>query len=265
MSKDLSRVLQDWDYDPDAVLVRMVAGDDGRNKLQLRVDLGVLQMELDGRPDGFRPEGFDSWLDYHEHQQRQHDESQPDRAPYRLSDDDCLRLWREGVQYYHRYLSAWHLDMYDLCARDTERNLRLFAFVRAHTEDEQNRLQFDQWRPYVTMMHTRAVATPLIERREYEAGLRVIESGIDAIRDFLDEYQQTHRAEECVELVTLERWRDDIIAREERAAAFRPQSAAALLRKKLDAAIAAEEFEEAARLRDEMRRLREGGGGKDEG
>ena len=57
--------------------------------------------------------------------------------------------------------------------------------------------------------------------------------------------------------MTLERWRDDILVREERAAAFRPQSAAAVLRKKLDAAIAAEEFEEAARLRDEIRKLKE--------
>jgi protein-arginine kinase activator protein McsA len=62
-----------------------------------------------------------------------------------------------------------------------------------------------------------------------------------------------------VELVTLERWRDDILAREARAAAFRPQSAAAVLRKKLDAAIAAEEFEEAARLRDEIRRMKDEG------
>ena len=36
---------------------------------------------------------------------------------------------REGLQYYHRYLAAFHLERYDLVARDTERNLRLFAFV----------------------------------------------------------------------------------------------------------------------------------------
>ena len=39
---------------------------------------------------------------------------------------------REGVQYYHRYLAAFHLQRYDLVARDTARNLRLFAFVVKH-------------------------------------------------------------------------------------------------------------------------------------
>ena len=91
-------------------------------------------------------------------------------------------------------------------------------------------------------------------RQQYEEGLGVIESGIDTIRGFLEEYDQSHRAEECVELVSLERWRDEILAKEERAAAARPKSAIQILRQKLDAAVAAEEFEEAARLRDEIRR-----------
>jgi excinuclease UvrABC helicase subunit UvrB len=145
--------------------------------------------------------------------------------------------------------------MYEACARDTARNLRLFAFVRSHAQDERHKLQFDQWRPYVLMMHTRTVATPLLQQELYEDGLRVIEAGIEGIREFLDEYEQSHRAEECVELTSLERWRDEILTKEERAAAARPKTAAQVLRQQLEAAIAAEEFEEAARLRDQIRKL----------
>jgi hypothetical protein len=259
MSNDLSQLLNQWRFRPDEVMVRIVPGDDGRGKVQLRVDLGILQMEMEGRPDGFRPKGFDSWLDFYEQEQRSHDETHPDAAPFLLGEDDCIQLWRESVQYYHRYLSFWHLDLYELCARDTARNLRLFAFVRAHARDDRHKLQFDQWRPYVLMMHTRAVATPLVEQRLYEDGLRLIEGGIEAIREFLDEYDQAERAAECVELVSLERWREEILAQEERAAAARPKSAAQILRQKLDAAIAGEEFEEAARLRDQIRKLGEEG------
>jgi hypothetical protein len=145
--------------------------------------------------------------------------------------------------------------LFDLCARDTNRNLRLFAFIRAHAGDDRLKLQFDQWRPYVQMMHTRAVATPLMAQRAFAEGLRVIEAGIEAIREFLDEYNQSHRAEECVELVSLERWRDEILSREEQAAEARPKSKIGLLRRKLEEAVAAEQFEDAARLRDEIRRL----------
>ena len=255
MSNDLSRILGQWRFDPDSVLVRTIPGDDGRSKIQLRVDLGILQMEMDGRPDGLRPEGFESWLDYYERQQQAHDEVHPDSVPFLLSEEDCIRLWREGMQYYHRYLSFWHLELYELCARDTTRNLRLFSFVRAHAQDDRHKLQFDQWRPYVLMMHTRAVATPMLQQRLYEEGLRVIDAGIEGIREFLDEYNQSHRAEECVELVSLERWREEILSKEERAAAARPKSTAEILRRQLEAAIAAEEFEQAARLRDQIRKL----------
>jgi hypothetical protein len=248
-------MLNDWEFDPEAVRVRIVSGDDGRQKLQLRVDLGMLQMEMEGRPDGTRPEGFESWLDYYERQQQAYDETHLDSAPFVLGEQDCLRLWREGVQYYHRYLSLWHLEMYESCARDTARNLRLFAFVRRYAQDERHKLQFDQWRPYVLMMHTRTVATPLLRQELYEDGLRVIEAGIEGIREFLDEYDQSQRAEECVELTTLERWREEILAKEDRAAAARPKSAIQILRQQLETAIAAEEFEEAARLRDQIRKL----------
>lgn len=253
MSKDLSRILESWDYDPDKVNVRIVEGDDDKQKLQLRVDLGVLQMEMDGRPDGTRPENCESWLEYFERQQQAYDAAHPDSAAYRLEEGDCLRLWREGVQYYHRYLAFWHLELFDLCARDTRRNLRLFAFVGAHADDDRHKRQFDQWRPYVTMMHTRSVATPLIRRQEYQEGLQLIVSGIDAIRDFLDEYDQSDRAEECVELVSLEHWRKEVLTTLQRAEADRPKSEIEILRDKLEAAIAAEEFEEAARLRDQIR------------
>jgi hypothetical protein len=253
MSHDLSHILNEWQFDPESVLVRIVPGDDGRGKIQLRVDLGILQMEMDGRPDGLRPEGFDSWLDCYQFRQQAFDEANLDSAPFSLSEEDCLRLWREGMQYYHRYLSFWHLDLYELCARDTTRNLQLFAFVRAYARDERHKLQFDQWRPYVIMMHARAVATPLFDQRLHDDGLRVVEAGIEGIREFLDEYNQSHRAEECVELTSLERWRDEILRSEELAAASRPKSVLQLLRRDLDAAIVAEEFELAARLRDQIR------------
>ena len=66
MSKDITSILAGWDFDPDELQVRIVAGDDGRDKIQMRIDLGLLQMELTGRPDGERPHGFESLLDYHE-------------------------------------------------------------------------------------------------------------------------------------------------------------------------------------------------------
>lgn len=252
MSRDISTILHGWPYQPDDISVRLVEGDDGREKIQMRVDLGLLQMEVDGRPDGEKPEGRESWLAHYESLARQRDRE--GKTSLILGEEDCHRLWREAVQYYHRYLSFWHLERFDLCARDTARNLRCFAFVRRHAEHERFKVQFDQWRPYVAMMNTRAMATPLVRQEKFAEALELIESGIAAIRDFLDEYGQTERAGECVELVNLERWHAEI-ERQRRLATAAPEDIRSDLRRQLDEAVAREEFEEAARLRDEIRRL----------
>ena len=128
-----------------------------------------------------------------------------------LEPEDCQELLREGVQYYHRYLSFWHLGLYELCARDTERNLRLFAFVREHARDDRIRLEFDQWRPYVTMMHARAVATPLVELEQWEAAVNVLDAGIRGIEQFLDDYNQKEKAPQVGELTFLQRWKQEIL------------------------------------------------------
>ena len=87
-------------------------------------------------------------------------------------------------------------------------------------------------------------------------GNNVVVRGPEGIREFLDEYDQGHRAEECVELESLEQWRDEILSAEQRAAENRPKSKLEILRRRLEAAIAAEEFEEAARFRDQIRKLK---------
>ncbi len=259
MSLDITPALRDWEFDPDEVTVRTIEGDDGREKIQLRLDLGMMQMEVDGRPDGERIDEHASWLDLHQTRQREHDTANPDGTPYQLETEDCANLLREGVQYYHRYVSFWALKRYDLCARDTERNLRLILFVRDHAKLERDRLQFDQWRPYVAMMHARALATPLIEASNEEAALLVIDTGIERVERFLADYEREDHADQVNELTFLKRWRREV-AGKTRKGLPRPTDSDAddpieTLRGRLAEAIDAERYEEAANLRDELNRL----------
>ena len=71
-SKDILPLLKGWDYEPGTINVRKINGLDGKPKLQMRLDLGLLQMELTGRPDGAKPHGYDSLLDYYEEQLKEH-------------------------------------------------------------------------------------------------------------------------------------------------------------------------------------------------
>ncbi len=276
MSNDISTILAEWPYLPDELTVRVIEGEDGRRKIQLRLDLGVLQMEFDGRPDGRRIHDAESWFEYHKKRQRDHDSANPDGAPYLLEPEDCAELLREGVQYYHRYICFWQLGFYELCARDTERNLRLFAFVRGHARHDRDKLRFDQWRPYVTMMHARAVATPLAELEQWDAVAGVLDAGIRGIERFLEEYNQGDQASQVGELIFLRRWKEEVAAKikgqgdesgesGESAAllAAPPVDRAASLRAQIAQAVSDERYEEAALLRDELQRLEKESGRKE--
>src|SRR5690348_9843892 len=54
---DIDRVLQEWPYQPGEISARLVRAADGREVVQMRVEMGLLQLETDGRPDGTRPSG----------------------------------------------------------------------------------------------------------------------------------------------------------------------------------------------------------------
>ncbi len=246
MSKDIQSILDGWDFEPGSVCVRIVRGRDGREKVQMRVDLGLLQMDLDGRPDGTRPHGHESLLDHFDARAAEH-ERRGDAGGFQLAETDCDELLREGVQYYYRYLSFFHLGRFDLADRDTQRNLRLFAFVRRYAASEQDKWRFDQYRPYVTMMNTRARASPVFEAKRYRDALRIVDEGITGIRAFLAEHDLEEQEGQCAELVFLKRWRDEI----ERS---RPLDPLDKLKHELDEAVQAENFERAAQLRDEIRR-----------
>jgi UvrB/uvrC motif len=246
LSQDITPIISGWDFNPDELQVRMITALDGSAKIQMRIDLGLLQMEVEGRPDGDKPHGFESLLDYHEARARQASEI---GKTYELDPGACTQLMREGLQYYHRYLSAFHLQKYDLVARDTERNLRLFAFVTQHATRQRDKVEFDRYRPYVVMMKARARALSALAQGDFPLALGEIDDGIGQIRQFLRDYRQEDREAECPELGFLIRWRREVEN-------DRPSGPLERLEQQLAMAISLEDYEEAARIRDQLKALR---------
>jgi hypothetical protein len=248
LSQDIRPILDNWEFEPEELKVRLIRGDDGRDKIQMRIDLGLRQMEMVGRPDGLKPFGFESLLDYYAAQAK---DARARSERFELDPKACESLMHEGLQYYHRYLSAYHLELYDLVASDTRRNLRLFAFVARHAARESDKLEFEQYRPYVEMMHARAVASAALKSGDHDSAILAIDEGVDAIRRFLREYHQEHREKQCPELRFLLKWRQEVEV-------GRPIGPLERLKRDLDGALKVEAYEDAARLRDEIRRLSEG-------
>ena len=55
MNFDISHLLDHWDYQPGQVVVRKFVGKDGQDKIQLRVDLGLLPFEYVAPLGGLQP------------------------------------------------------------------------------------------------------------------------------------------------------------------------------------------------------------------
>jgi len=159
MDTDIRNILKTWSYssDEEDLKARKIVGDDGKPKIQMRVELGITQMEFTGKPDGSTPHGFESYLEYYENLAKR---KGPD---FKLNKENCMILMREGIQYYYRYLSLMKLNEYEGVIRDTSRNLRLFSFVKENAENMSDRWSFEQYRPYVIMIKSQAKALRFLE------------------------------------------------------------------------------------------------------
>jgi UvrB/uvrC motif len=247
MSLDLNTILKDWPHEPGAIKVRKIVGLDGREKLQLRIDLGVLQMEMVGRPDGVRPHGCESLLTYHQTRAAAAVER---GEPYELTPEQCAELQQEGIQYYHRYLSLFQINEFAGVVRDTQRNLDLFAFVAEHTDREELSWTLQQFRPYVLMMNTRAKASILLSQGKFAEAMVEIERGRDAILDFFQKSNFPELASKSSEVAFLDEWLEEVRAK-------RPMSKLEVMQREMETAIAKELYERAAELRDAIKLLKQ--------
>jgi hypothetical protein len=248
MSKDLASIFDGWDYQPGAPIVRKIMGDDGKPKIQLRLDLGVFQMELDGRPDGKRPHGRDSLLDHYQALLANHEQRNGSDEGFKLSLEDFAGLHQEAIQYYHRYVSLFQLEDFEGVKRDTERNLKLMDFVSQYVEPPEVAQSMNQFRPYVMMMNIKARAHLALKRNEHTRAIAELESGIQAIREFYAEARRGDLGDIAPELKVLESMLEEVRAK-------RPLSPREQLNKALEEAVAREDYERAALLRDQLKAL----------
>jgi len=233
-------ILRNWEYEPAAVNARIVQGDDGRDVLQMRVDLGVLQLETSGRPDGSTPFGASTIL---EHLQQLVATSGED---YQLTEDDCFEVDREFVQFYHRRICWLQLRRFEQAIADADHTLALMDLCRKHGPDEQWTLAHEQYRPFVMFHRIQAQAIMALDEGEgAEAAIEAISQGLDSLRRVYESYEMLDKFDDDELVKRLIEIREDIRVRYE---------VGQTLRERLADAVAQEQYELAAKLRDELER-----------
>lgn len=239
-SENIDHILNTWNFEPGRLTARITVSGDGRDVLQMRIEMGLLQMEINGRPDGERPYDFDSYLEYLQAQYLT-DPTIP------LTEDDCVEIDREFVQLYHRRICWLALREYEKAVRDADHTLALMDLCRDHSDDEEWIESHEHFRPFVMFHRIQAKALIELEKHTPEHAIEQLTEGVEQLRTFyeaegLEEDEEFESDELHVRLIEL---------RETLREQF---EVGQTLNEQLDEAVANEHYEQAAKLRDRIHR-----------
>jgi hypothetical protein len=243
---DLDAALREWGYEPERISVRKIVGADGAVRIQMRVELGVLQMYAEGRPDGAQPHGWPTLLTYHQKRLTRHQQRNGTPLGFGLSQQECYDLRLEASLFYRRYIALFVLEEYAGVAMDTSHSLGIFDMCREHALEPEDRAALEEFRPYVMMMDARARAYQSIEQGQVSSALAHINRGIMAINAHYESFNQLEIAAKAEEIKILRALMHELSAQA-------PKDSLVVTKNALRAAIEQERFEEAARLRDAIK------------
>ena len=253
MIEDISDILNSWDYDP-RKNYRKIAGENGDEIIQVRVDnaafQGVLQMNLDGRPDGRQPHGCEFVLDYHLGTLERWREAHQEDKGFQLNSQACSELFDESTRIYNRYIFLLQLQDYHRVIRDTERNMDLFRFVNRYAKRKKDRENLEKWWPYILRINGTARSMMAIqEGRNFEKALEIVHS----TREKIENLEPLEAEEFSTELERSRKALDDL---EQALKSQKPLNEVEKAQKKMEKAVAEERFEDAAILRDQLEYLK---------
>ena len=247
-SQDINHILADWQFDPFKINVRKISLAD-REVLQMRIDLGVLQLEIADRPDGQRPGDFSTY--YHFMQ----NESLSQGQDFVFSEEQCLQIDREFVQFYNRRVCWLQLKEFARAVRDADHTLALMDLCERHSPDESWTVSHEQYRPFVIYHRTQAAALDKLEIDNFdeqsekpqnaENAIEEINTGLDQLRTIFRKYDADENFDEDELVTRLSDFRESLRKR---------YDVGRTLEEQLNDAVSNEQYEKAAEIRDLIRR-----------
>ncbi len=196
VSLDISPILDSWPKEEKKITARIFTDKYGQDHIQMRVNCGLIQMYLDGRPDGVTVNGCQTFLDYIEQL------AIKDGSLAEYEDIHETDVWeeldRETMQFYYRRIALLaagrdaqkeqNTELAKKCfrraARDAEYTLRAMEFIQEYSDDEdyieihQRAKSFVIWHKVVANAQQK-----ILDENVYDA-IEIVKEGKREITDF---------------------------------------------------------------------------------
>jgi hypothetical protein len=236
---DLDSILRHWPFKPGVIAARLIRAGDGREVMQMRIEMGLLQMETTGRPDGEHPGGYDTCLEWLQELAKSQGEL------FVLDESQCMEIDREFLQFYHRRICSLALRRFAWAAADADHVLALMDFAAAHSPNQQWTLSHEQYRPFVLFHRAQAAAMLALETSGPEAAIETLNQGLERMREVFVKFGVEEQFDQDELVLQIESMKESL---------RKEYHVGKTLAEQLAEAVAAEEYERAAKLRDEINR-----------
>lgn len=247
-SGNLSHILNSWPYN-ERNNVRFVRNEDGSELMEIRLPLGIEQYSLSGRPDGQKPEGGDNLLEVY---QKREEAIRQSGGVLILSDEDFRALREESLLYYYRYLILFQLGYYRRVIRDTNHNLNICLLVDQYYQSDEGK-ELLQYRPYILRINAISNAMVYLAEGREDRANEALRKGITDIEDLPHIDSQVFEIEKSRSIRLLV----DVIRQVQRAHTKIGEKAfKASLAEELGRAVATENYERAALIRDQLKHFK---------
>ncbi len=261
MDHDITHLLRGFEYEPGRLCARVVALGDGREVLQIRVELGLLQMECEGRPDG-KPSVIAARIAAREDsvaradlRSEESDDASMDAASSArdyeahaaLTTELAAAIRLEVVQFQHRAVAFLALDDASRALRDAQTALEGAAMLCSRA-DAAEREWAEGMSFSILVLRTRAMCAALKNVGRVRDASAAIDSGLALLREVAERVGIVERFDVLGDVAALRALRDTLTPQ-------LPPAQRSEFEARLRAAIRAENYELAAILRDELRLL----------
>ncbi len=255
---DIKPILDDWPKEEKKVTARIFTDKYGQYQIQMRINCGLIQMYLEGRPDGQTIGGCQTFLEYIEQQAIKDGGIEE----YQLSQEADVweELDREMNQFYYRRIALLaigkdaqeqgNIELAQMCfnraIQDADYTLHAIAFIRDYCDDEDYAEIHQRAKSFVIWHRVIASAQQAILTDNPDEAIEIIKKGENEIKHIYKERGLTKWLKydpSIKELYSLEKH------------IRRKYGITLTLKEQLEQALEEEDYEKAAQIRNKLNKI----------